>query len=164
MACRLSCDKSESPVLYCKFIIRGALPNSWLESGRGRAGEMATGGRTNASLLCFGGAGGRGYPKQELYICRNRSATTSPNGDLLNPDLFSLLLISNYYLLGTREGTSNYPCFYDGLCKGRNSIFDLLCVKQILSSVLLTFSFVMGHPTSRNESNTLMLGRLGWRN
>jgi len=57
-----------------------------------------------------------------------------------------------------------YPFFYDGLCEGRNGIFDLLCVKQISSSVLSTFFFVMGHPTSSNENNTFVFQRLGWKN
>lgn len=153
-------------VQYCTVNLSSMVPCQTPGSRAGEAELMRwqLGGRTNASLLCFGGAGGHGCPKQELYICRSLSATTSPNGDLLNPDLFSLLSISNYYLLGTREGMSNYPSFYDGLCKGRNSIFDLLCVKQILSGVLLTFFFGMGHLTSRNENNTLMLGGLGWKN
>jgi len=74
------------------------LLKSWFQSGRGRAAEMTTGGESNTWLLCFRGSWGGGYPRQELCICRSL-ATTTQNDDLLNPDLFSLFLISNCYLL-----------------------------------------------------------------
>lgn len=55
----------------------------------------------------------------------------------------------------------NYPFFHKALCKVRNGIFYLLFAKQILSSVLLAFFFLMGHHISRNGITTLMFERLG---
>lgn len=64
----------------------------------------------------------------------------------------------------TQEDKNSYPCFYNGLCKCRNGIFDLLCIKQILSSIFSAFFLVMGNSISSKENNTLMLGSLRWEN
>lgn len=139
----------------------------WIPGSSGREAEKLRWHLGGEATPCCFLSEIRWLPWQKLYICRNLSVTTSQNGILSNPHVFSLFLLHKLLSFSswcTQADKTSYPCFCNGLCKCRNGIFDLLYIKQFCSAYFQLFSWSWGTLSLVRKITHYYLGVWRWEN